>query len=256
MSIKLLNLNLYEGGLLFDNIFSFFEDQQPDILTLQEVYDGKDQSLPDNFRTLEVLQSRLPEYEYHFGPEFLIEHDLGTFELGNAIFSKFPIVSFSNTDLGIPYGKYPAKPPSGDYGSHPHAIQKCQIEIESEMITVCNLHGVWDLDGERDTEKRLTMSQIIVDQIKDKRKVILTGDFNVQRQTKTIKNIEQHLHNVFGDSLETSFNLKHKDLEAFPGYATAVVDMIFASDDIKITDFYSPKADVSDHVPLVIEFEL
>lgn len=40
------------------------------------------------------------------------------------------------------------------------------------------------------------------------------------------------------------------------GYATAVVDMIFVSGDICVTSKSCPKVDISDHLPLVCEFEI
>jgi endonuclease/exonuclease/phosphatase family metal-dependent hydrolase len=82
------------------------------------------------------------------------------------------------------------------------------------------------------------------------------GDFNVQANTKTIKNIEKHMQNVFKEDLTTSFNLAHKDLEKYPGYETAVVDMFFVSKDVKVITKSVPDDDVSDHLPLLCEVEI
>ncbi len=59
--------------------------------------------------------------------------------------------------------------------------------------------------------------------------------------------------NVFKDELATTFNMKHK---VDPGYATAAVDMFFASSDIKIVSKSCPDDDVSDHKPLVVTIEI
>jgi endonuclease/exonuclease/phosphatase family metal-dependent hydrolase len=55
---------------------------------------------------------------------------------------------------------------------------------------------------------------------------------------------------VFGEELKTTFNMKHKDN---PGYATAAVDMMFISPDIKVSEKACPEVDVSDHLPLVVQ---
>ena len=117
------------------------------------------------------------------------------------------------------------------------------------------LCGIWGLDG-GDNSARFKMSDIIVEQIKDKEKVLLAGDFNLKPNTQTIKNIEKYLTNVFKDELKSSFNLSRKNLEKFPGYATAVVDMLFVSSDIKLLTHSCPQVDVSDHLPLICEFEV
>jgi endonuclease/exonuclease/phosphatase family metal-dependent hydrolase len=65
--------------------------------------------------------------------------------------------------------------------------------------------------------------------------------------------IEKKLKNVFKDELRSTFNMRHKQN---PGYASAVVDMIFVSPDLKISKHYASDADVSDHIPLIIEIEV
>jgi len=100
------------------------------------------------------------------------------------------------------------------------------------------------------------MSRRIVEQVKGVERVVLCGDFNVRPDTETIGMIEDELVNVFAGELETSFNLKRKDLEKYPGYATAVVDMVFVSENIGVVDKKVPGVDVSDHLPLVVELEV
>ena len=71
--------------------------------------------------------------------------------------------------------------------------------------------------------------------------------------TKTIQNIEKNLKNIFKDKLKTTFNLKQKNLHPL---STIVVDMIFASPDLKIIETYCPNVDISDHLPLVCVLEI
>lgn len=255
MSLKILNLNLFEGGLFFDSAIKFITDEDPDIFCLQEVYDGHSSDLPPNLQSIEVLKTAFPNYSYYFSPELFSVTPMGKIDVGNAIFSKLPLVKKETHFFSIPYGEHPQKPANYDWSSHPKNMQVCQVEYQKQLLTIANLHGVWGLDG-GDNPARLFMSNVIVEQLKNKPRTVLMGDFNVKPNTQTIQNIEQHLVNVFKDELTTSFNLKHKDLTRFPGYATAVVDMFFASPDLKVIKKYSTEADVSDHVPLICEFEL
>jgi len=255
MKIKFLSLNLFEGGILFDNILDFFDKEKPDILALQEVYDGKDKKLPKKLRTVEVLKKALKDYHYHFAPEFICVRDEGKIEVGNAIFSRFPIVESSVEFFTLPYKEYDVYPEGDDYSNHPKNMHCCSVQINNKTLNVCNVHGIWGHHG-NDTKDRIKMSKIIVNQIKDKKNVILAGDFNVQAGTTTVNNIEKHLINIFKDELTTSFNLTRKDLVNSPGYAISTVDMILVSPNIKILDKQCPNVDISDHLPLLCEFNL
>lgn len=64
MQLKVLSLNLYEGGLLMDNIKTFINQEHPDVLGLQEVYNGTTSSLPKYLRSLQVIHQLLPDYHY------------------------------------------------------------------------------------------------------------------------------------------------------------------------------------------------
>lgn len=248
--MKILNLNLYEGGLFFDQVLNFIKTENPDIFCLQEVYNGQDSELPIHFRSIEVLTQAFPSYYFYFSPELLSVTPLGKIDVGNAIFSRFPFIKTETHFFSIPYGEHQQKPANHDWSKNPKNMQLCEIEIEGKTLTVVNLHGVWGLDG-GDNPARLAMSRVIINQVKDKKRTVLMGDFNVQPKTTTIQNIEEHLVNVFKNELTTSFNLKYKNLEKYPGYATAVVDMFFVSPDLKIVSKSCPIVDVSDHLPLV-----
>ncbi|MEK7458162.1 MAG: endonuclease/exonuclease/phosphatase family protein [Patescibacteria group bacterium] len=157
--------------------------------------------------------------------------------------------------LNVPYGEYDPVPVGKDFSQHPKNMQCCEIYVGGTKLNVCNMHGLWELSG-GDTPERLKMSEIIVQEVGNKRKVILAGDFNLRPNIQTVQNIEKHLANVFKDQLRTTFNLKRKDLKKFPGYASTVVDMIFTSKDVSILSRGSPNVDVSDHMPLVVEFSV
>lgn len=255
MKLKVLTLNIFEGGLFFDNILQFLKREDPDVFCLQEVYNGQTVTLPQYYQSINILQSAFPFYKYHFAPEFLSITIEGKIDVGNAIFSRYPIIEGSSHFFNVSYGEYPQVSPNHDYSKHPCNLQYCSIVFANSKVNLYNVHGVWGTDGS-DNKDRLHMSKIIVDQIKGKKNTILLGDFNVQPETKTIKNIERHLENVFKDEIQTSFNLAHKDLQKYPGYATAVVDMFFISKDMKLISKRVSSDDVSDHVPLICELEI
>lgn len=255
MEIKYVNLNLLEGGIYSPGIKEFLQRENPDIFALQEVFLSEDQSLPERYRSLEWISSLFPDYEYEFAPEVLYNDGEKRFLCGNAIFSRFSILDSATIFYDLPFGEYhwqtPGTNEKHDYSQQPYNLLYTQIKAGRKTLNVFNTHGIWGVDGD-DNPRRLQMGEIISKQVQGKDHVILGGDFNLLPTTRTIKKIEQHLTNVFGNSLETTFNMRKKP---FPGsYANSVVDMVFVSNDIKVLQKHCPDVDISDHFPLACKF--
>lgn len=234
-----------------DTILSFIKKENPDILALQEVYDGHDPNWERKFRSMDVLRKEL-NYPYeHFAPAFLERTEFGKVEQGNAVLSKFSILDSEVVFYDKPYAEREDIP--AYYETTPRNLQRVSIDVDGRTLNVFNTQGVWGTDG-NDNERRLNMASIMVDAIKPYDNVILAGDFNVQETTKTIGMIEEHLENLFkGDHRETSFNMQHK---TNLGYATAVVDMIFASPSLTTMNHKQHTENVSDHLTLSATFNI
>lgn len=266
MKVKFLCLNLWQGGNLMEDIFEFIKKENPDILALQEVYDGHNPKWDRKYRSMEVFNKEL-SYKYsHFAPAYLDNRDIGKIEYGNAVFSKFPIKSSKVVFYDIPYrDDYVEK-----FENFPLAsrnLQQVTLDLKGKELNVFNTQGIWGKDGE-DSESRFQMSETIISEIKDKDNVILAGDFNLRDTTQAVKGIEKHLLNIFRGESKTSFNMKRKikagvkSFAAFErpevadGYAESVVDMVLVSKNMKIIDHKYAQVDISDHLPLVVILEL
>lgn len=280
MSLKVICLNLWAGGYIFPTIKEFLKSEKADILLLQEVYTEGDPSLPPNYRSLEVLKkefSDLPYFSFaptftnnlrysdpqlwktevpfitvaHFDKKLIEKVSRHKIKQGNAIFSRFPLKEMSTVFYDVPYNPdYREIPEKFPYVSR--NLQHVEITIDNQVFNIFNTQGIWGKDG-LDNERRLKMSETIISQIKNKKNVILAGDFNVRPDTQTIGNIEKYLKNVFTDELTTTFNMKRKSNS---GYADAVVDLILISPNLKIIDHRCPPVDISDHLPLVAVLEV
>lgn len=250
VKIKIISLNIWRGKVL-DNAVSFFKKENPDIINLQEVYDGKNISLSKNYRTFEYLKETFPEYNSVFGAQFCDITPLGNIEEGNAIFSKFPIISFEKTFFDIPYGTFDNHAKTS-FEDNPQSTLHAEVDLGGKKLNIFNVHGIWGIDG-LDSKRRHKMVDVILDKIEGKESVILAGDFNMSADTAGIRRIERKLTSVFGTTLINTFNMKRKKN---PGYATAAVDMIFVSPNIKILEKKCPEIDVSNHLPLITELEV
>ena len=234
---------------MMDQILSFVRKENPDVLVMQEVYDGHDLLWERKFRSLDVLREEL-KYPYeHFTPAFLERTSFGVVEQGNAVLSKFPLLESKTLFYDVPYGEREDLP--AYYKMTPRNLQHVTLDVQGRMIHLFNTQGVWGEDGE-DNERRLIMGKQIVEAVVPYHDVILAGDFNVQGNTKTIGMIENQLVNVFQNERVSSFNMRYK---TNPGFATAVVDFIFVSPSLSVTQKWFYDEDVSDHLALGVEIK-
>lgn len=253
--MKLINFNLWIGGILWDELINFLKQENADILALQEVYKTDEKGLEPRFNSFNEL-AQILGYQYtHFAPTFI--EDRGDYvEQGNAIFSKYPLHE-ENVQFFV--GEFSKRKDGREnFPFSPRNLQHVSIDLVGNTLHLINLQGVWAEHGE-DNEQRLKMAEIILKEattVKENEPLIICGDFNVKPNTNTIRMIEEKYTNVFKDMLETSFNLKRKDLENYPGYATAVVDMIFINGLVNLEQKHVPEVDISDHLPQVIQFTL
>lgn len=249
MKLKVVSLNLWMGGYLFPNIISFLKEHDPDILLLQEVFNAHDTGLVENYRSLDALQATF-DYPYQdFAPAYLERLIVGKVDKGNAVLSKFPIVSSDLQFFNEPYGEWDAYDPSG-YPKLPRNLQHVVVNADGQEVHVYNFQGVYDLNGDNYSERRRNMSRMIIKSVRDKPNVILAGDTNAKLTNQAMRDIEEHLTSVFGDKLQTTFNMRRKDN---PGYATAAVDLMYVSPGIQVLNKECPDVDISDHRPLVVE---
>lgn len=238
-----------------DPILDFLAAEDADVVFLQEVYNGDIATMERRFRSIEVLQERLHYDSVEFAPLVIDKFHEGDVMAGNAVLAKFPTTAgetiFFNSQL---VERDPYKPETVEgIVTLPRILQHVILDTSAGDVHAFNIHGAWDLDGDNFGEDRRRMRDAILAAIDGKPNVILAGDTNAQPTNQAMRDVEQHLHSVFGTELTSTFNMKHKKN---PGYATARVDMIFVSPNIKVLERHSPKVDVSDHLPLIARLEI
>ncbi len=258
---KFLQLNIWFGGNLSENALAFFDKEKPDIIALQEVtmpmalegyVDHPSLNFIQKVKDTTGCKHSIFVPEFAFRAPTLHNNDL-PLEWGIMILSRFPLLGHEYTSYINEYAVYDWEDVN-DYSILHKGILVAKIDLDGKLLHVATTHGVWGTD-DKDNSDRLKMSSAIVTAIEDKKPLLLSGDLNVDQNTETIRNIEEHVTNAFRDTLETTFNMRHKD-PSKGTFGSSIVDFVFASQDIKVLSAYSPEDNVSDHVPLIVEFEL
>lgn len=260
--MKLISLNV---ALKIDNakrIGKFIKSHNPDIVTYQEIMRPFEKSVFSMYQSEPVIES-IAKFPYKFfGPKWITDkytkngkmhRDLGGMvEQGNEIMSKFSIISATNEHF---YKKY-----SYEYDwtnwrqiDEPRSVIIVELDINGKSLQVLNLHGIWSED-KKGNENAVKQCKYVLNAAKRKNiPTIIVGDFNLLPETKGIKMISKEFRNLIEE-----FNIK----STRPGFMDGtdkggvVVDYIFVNNKIKVNRFEVIQTDISDHLPLILDFEI
>src|SRR6266404_2834672 len=143
---------------------------------------------------------------------------------------------------------------SDDFINEPRVLQYADLNIGDKKLLIANAHGKWHPGEKLDTPERLVQSQKILDLLAQfKQPKILCGDFNLMPNTKSIQMFAENL-----EDLIAKFGIKStRNKISWTNYGNVqhFADFTFVSKNIKIKSFEVPYMEVSDHLPMVMEFE-
>lgn len=254
--MKLLSLNIW-GGRVFDPLIEFIKNnaEEVDVFCFQEVFstglshidiiEEKYRSdiygdiakvLPDHQGYSAVAISGFDfdkhvEFPLTFGLATFVKKDLVVERDGNVI-----VVEGEETDR------------LND--KIPRNMQFVEIKKDDERFAIFNIHGLWVPEGKDDNPKRIRQSELVLETMrKFDCKKILCGDFNLRPDTESVKILESELINLIRKNGVTD---TRGSLCPFP---ERFADYTFVSDDVKVNSFALPDAKVSDHLPMITDFE-
>lgn len=132
-----------------------------------------------------------------------------------------------------------------------------KIEVNNTTINIANIHGQNRPGDKLDTPERLTQSKELIDRFTQLEGLkIMGGDFNLMPDTKAAKMFEEsgYTNLIRKYDIKTTRNrlawAQHPDDKR-----QYFADYVFCSPDVKIKEFDVIQNEVSDHLPMVLEFE-
>ena len=222
------------------------ESANTDIFCFQEIFHcatGKTDKWKDCAYELYMdIASVIPGFGGYYHTHFRDYYGLATFV-------RSPLAPVSVTETFV--HKFKEFEPGEEEALHARNIQITSYERPAKF-SVVNFHGLWNGQGKGDSPDRLEQSRKIVDALKTlEGEVILCGDFNLNPDTESIATIEAAgLRNLVKEYGVTS---TRTSLYPKPG---RFADYIFVSDGVRVNDFRVLPDEVSDHAPLLLEFEV
>lgn len=242
--MKLLQLNIMRGDLIY-NLLDFLKREDADILNLQEVTRGMGR-YSGFFKVYGMLQKDLG-YKYSFYSPMGENRFAGrTVSEGPMILSKYKII-FRKTDyLGGKMKK--------DYlfgiRDKTRLLQQAKIDVDGQTINDLNYHGIF-VWGDRmgDSTVRAYCKAILsyMKSLNQSEPIVLSGDFNLVPDSESFRLISRSY-----PDLVTRYRIKttRNELSRVP----EPVDNILVNKHVKVKSFSVPKAYVSDHLPLIMNF--
>lgn len=221
--------------------WKFLEENSPlaDIFCFQEVS-------PEIFQKMSAILRKhrglfensgwFEEFKLESGQAIFFKDDLDTISFG-----KISVYKKTKNDRGV--------------------LMHVGLKKDGKIFGVGNIHGKWFPGNKLDTPIRIKQSQKIIDFFKKKNLVhIIGGDFNLMPETESVRTFEEEgYQNLIKDFKITSTRneLTWESKKNDPGYVKQYFsDYIFTSTGIKVLNFSVPDIKVSDHLPLILDFEL
>ena len=262
--MKLISFNI---GIKIDNskkIGDFVKNQNPDIVAFQEIIRHFNESVFDMYRSQQdiknIIGKNLP-YSF-FGPQWITDamrkngkmhRDFNGFvEQGNEIISKFPILSATNEfyhkhySLELEWGNFQTE-------DHPRCVQIVELDVNGKNLQILNLHGLYSRD-KQDSERAINQCKYVIEAAKRKNiPTIIAGDFNLFPNTKSIEILNKEFKNLIN---EYHIQSTRPDFNDGTDEGNNVVDYIFVNDKIKVNNFEIINTNISDHLPLILDFDI
>lgn len=230
------------GAVLF---LRMLDEERPDVMCLQECYESGKVHLLDSFEAR--------GYKYHFG----VHGDNSRTPL--VLYSLYPLVRVSTMDQ---VSKFHV-----DLNKNGHEVRICCVHLDSYQLDESDLKSLEQLSHAQydDTSTHKLLGKLketvrcheqewreeLLPLVENSRiPIIIAGDFNdtpasyiYQRATKVLKDpfVEQ------GRGFGTTYH------GPFPAFR---IDYILHSDDIEALSYRRLKTNISDHYPVVVQFNL
>lgn len=260
--MQIISLNIL-GGEIYEPLLEFLKQSVPttDFFCFQEVYDSPDgQLIADGARAniLSDLTQTLPDFQLYYAPvqdDFHLPENPSRVSYGLAIFAKKNIRIHSTGEVYIFRTKNSMV--GNDDQTTPMNLQYLRFTHRGQLYTLAHAHGIYFPGIKLDTPQRLVQSQKIVEFLNQETgPKIFTGDLNLMPQTESIELIEQAgMKNLIKEFHITSTRSALNYAKYPANDRQYFADYMFVSPDIKVVDFQVPTISISDHLPLMLQFE-
>jgi endonuclease/exonuclease/phosphatase family metal-dependent hydrolase len=256
--MRMIVCNLW-GGRVFEPLMKFIEAERDktDIFLFQEVYDTPSDAkeIQDKVRAnlYSEIQQRLVGFNGYSAPtqDDAIGHDWVRdphLTYGNAAFVRQDGLTVHREGSEFVVRFRNAR--ETDAFSDGRNIQYVDVEKDGKRYMIVNFHGLWNGKGKDDSPERIEQSRRVrafMDKVEGAK--ILAGDFNLSPDTESLKMLEEGMMNLI-----KTYGITTTRSE-FYTKPIKFADYVLVSLEITVKSFTVPNVPISDHLPMIVEFE-
>ena len=264
----LLSLNVWgDERKVFEKLISYIKLMGGvggvDVFCFQEVFSTISGNAPAwsndgdaRYKLFTDFCNILPNHRGYFAPH----HDRFDYDGETPFFTSFGLATFVRKEIHVTaVGDVFVFGNRNEVGSeHPfsrsRAVQYVTVVDENgKPCTICNFHGLWNGKNKYDSEERLNQTKNVhafLNEIPHAK--ILCGDFNMMPGIESLRILEKGMRNLIVESnvISTRSDLYEKrDIEPYADY-------ILVSRGVEVKSFHVLWIEVSDHLPLEMEFSV
>lgn len=246
--MKLLQLNVWMGRLT-RQILPLIEREQPDIITLQEVFSSsKPIVFPDStFDIFERIGSALAYEHAYFSPVCTTTVDGQPVGFGNAIYSKYPL---EDRQTIFTNGVYCPNASDPSFDTNTRNAQLVTVRAGDAAFNLVNHHAYWE-PTPNGSGASVDAMRILADAIGQlSGPVLFAGDLNVNPGTPTLQ-----LFSGWLEDLTATYQVADT-LSCLGKVHGVACDHIFVSPEVQVRSFSVLDDIVSDHKSLLLEFDI
>lgn len=240
--MKLITLNTW-GGRINKPLLDFIEkNKNIDIFCFQEMNNNASddviESLEEDKELFSHIQDLLPNFKGYFSPQVP-----GT---GHAIFVK--------KEFDVDHVEFHPILAEHEIVNMPDPFPRILqvLRLKDIDLSVYNFHGVPKGEKKDNPVRDLQTNRVMEIINKDSNSKIIVGDFNLNPNTRAIATFEENFTNQIKESGYTTTRSKYyRKLKDFP-----FADYIFTSPEIIVSEFNVLSDEISDHLPLLLNFKI
>lgn len=259
--MKLMCLNIW-GGQITKKLLEFIKEnsREIDIFCFQEMFTSNRETFtPNGSKTniLEDIKNVLIDFDYYFSPTFhnrdfqyVVDYPLSQ---GPATLWKKSLSLKEKGEIFVHNSENDVR--FFEPNHIPNPPRNFQYFIFDKFLVI-NVHGFWNPAPKTDTPERIQQSEMILDFVKKyNTKKIICGDFNLRIETKSLKMFEENgfinlvKKSDYKTTRSTLYDFEWRKNDPFADY-------IIVSKDLQINEFKILENEVSDHLPLMVKFEI
>jgi endonuclease/exonuclease/phosphatase family metal-dependent hydrolase len=247
-TIKILQWNVWYHEKC-ENIVKFIKETDADIVCAQELTVNFADANPGINIPKEIAKAC--NYNYYFHPMTIYGTSGEQLQMGNGIFSKFPI-----KNKGFKYVQK-ADPSIKTYETEDRTFVEVILDINGQDLKVGTVHLSYSKEFGM-TEKRLNEAARLYEAVKDNHeKFILTGDMNTIPGSPIVKKLEEMFIHADPNTDRPTWTTKPFSYQGFEANSRDWrLDYIFATEDINVIENKIIDTSYSDHLPILTEIQL